>query len=94
MVSYFTDDVNFVVRHHWSLRLQFMTSINPPSDPTDAQTSGPHLLQLAEKDDRLFTYVAPETLYCETFDCHVPITVLPSNQEIPEDRTGMGGFVV
>ena len=86
-----------VVRHHWSLRLEFVTSLNPHTDTQDDQTTPPtppDLLELVENDDRASTYLAAETLYCESFDCHVPIVVLPTNQEIPEDRVGLTGFVV
>ena len=74
-----------------------MTSIIPEQNPeTDQQesASAPKLLQLVEKDDRSSLYVAADTLYCESFDCHVPVIVLPTNQEIPEDRIGLAGFVV
>jgi hypothetical protein len=62
--------------------------------PSIPPTSLPNLLQLVDKDDRASTYVAAETLYCESFDCHVPVTILPTNQEIPEDRIGLTGFAV
>jgi hypothetical protein len=58
------------------------------------ETPQPDLLQLVDKDDRASTYVAADTLYCESFDCHVPVTVLPTNHEIPEDRVGLTGFAV
>lgn len=74
-----------------------MTSLTPHVDPEDDQVpvpSPPDLLQLVDKDDRASTYLAAETLFCESFDCHVPVVVLPTNQEIPEDRVGLSGFVV
>jgi RAB6A-GEF complex partner protein 2 len=86
-----------VVQHHWLLRLEFMVSFTPESDQGDGQGITPsttNLLQLVEKDDRATAYLAVDTLYCEWFDCHVPVVVLPTNQEIPEDRVGLGGFVV
>jgi hypothetical protein len=49
---------------------------------------------MVEKDDRATTYTAVETLSCESFDCHVPVMVVPTNQEIPEDRVGLAGFEV
>jgi hypothetical protein len=82
------------VRHHWSLRLEFLTSLTPEPNPDDPQPSTQDLLILSEKGDRANTYIATDTLYCETFDCHVPVVVLPTNQEIPEDRVGLAGFVV
>jgi hypothetical protein len=85
-----------LVRHHWSLRLEFHTSLSPEPNPDDPQhpSVSQDLLKLADEDDRASTYVATDTLYCETFDCHVPVVVLPTNQEIPEDRVGLSGFVV
>jgi hypothetical protein len=74
-----------------------MTSVSSEPNPEDDQQTlapAPNLLELAEKDDRASTFVATETLYCESFDCHVPVAVLPTNQEIPEDRVGLPGFVV
>ena len=74
-----------------------MTSLIPEPDLDDSQQPPqppPNLLCLVDKDDRASTYVAADTLYCESFDCHVPVQVLPTNQEIPEDRVGLTGFVV
>ena len=84
------------VRHDWSLRLDFMTSLMPKPDPENPQESPspPPVLQIVETDDRGSIYTAVERLYCESFDCHVPVVVLPTNQEIPEDRAGVGGYVV
>jgi len=79
------------------VRLEFMTSLTSESDPDDSQQNSqisPSLLQLVEKDDRASTFVAVDTLFCESFDCHVPVIVLPTNREIPEDRVGLAGFVV
>ena len=70
-----------------------MTSPIPEPDLDDSQPP-PNLLCLVDKDDRASTYVAADTLYCESFDCHVPVEVLPTNLEIPEDRVGLTGFVV
>jgi hypothetical protein len=84
-----------LVRHHWSLRLEFLTSLTPEPNPNDPQAPIPqNLLKLVENDDRASMYVATDTLFCETFDCHVPLVVLPTNQEIPEDRVGLAGFAV
>jgi hypothetical protein len=85
------------VHHQWSVRLEFLTSIAPETSPEEETTVPavpPDLLQLVEKDDRASTFMATETLNCDAFDCRVPIVVLPTNQEIPEDRVRMGGFVV
>jgi hypothetical protein len=74
-----------------------MTSLTPHADPEDEPApppTPPDLLQLVDQDDRARTFLAAETLYCESFDCHVPVVVLPTNQEIPEDRVGLSGFVV
>lgn len=74
-----------------------MTSLIPESEPDDSQQlpqPPSNLFRLVDKDDRGSTYVATDTLYCESFDCHVPVQVLPTNQEIPEDRVGLTGFVV
>lgn len=74
-----------------------MTSLIPESEPDDSQPPpqpSSNLFRLVDKDDRASTYVATDTLYCESFDCHVPVQVLPTNLEIPEDRVGLTGFVV
>ena len=72
-----------------------MTSLIPELDPDrDPSPVPPDLLHLVDMDDRASTYVATDFLYCESFDCHVPVEVLPTNHGIPEDRVGMGGFVV
>jgi len=87
-----------LVCHHWSLRLEFLTSLFPEPDPEGGEEPIRQppldLLQLVDKDDRASTYMATETLFCESFDCHVPVIVLPTNQEIPEDRIGLTGFAV
>lgn len=75
-----------------------MTSLTPEPNPDESTPPipppPPKLLELAERHERGDTYVATDILYCESFDCHVSITVLPTNQEIPEDRVGLAGFVV
>ena len=77
-----------------------MTSLTPEPNPDETtpppipHPSPPKLLELAERHERADMYVATDILYCESFDCHVSITVLPTNQEIPEDRVGLAGFVV
>ena len=89
--------VLIAVHHQWSLRLEFLTSIAPETETeedTTTSASPPDLLELVERDDRASTFMATETLQCDAFDCRVPIVVLPTNQEIPEDRVRMGGFVV
>jgi hypothetical protein len=89
--------VLIAVHHQWSLRLEFLTSIAPETETeeeTPTPASPPDLLELVERDDRASTFMATETLHCDAFDCRVPIVVLPTNQEIPEDRVRVGGFVV
>jgi len=89
------------VRHHWSIRLEFVTSLFP-SQSTDEMSENPEvvpvepisLLELVDRDERNSVYAARETLQCESFDCHVPVVVLPTNQDVPEDRVGLAGFVV
>lgn len=75
-----------------------MTSLTAEQNPEDetprAPAARPKLLELSEHYERADTYVATDILYCESFDCHVSITVLPTNQEIPEDRVGLAGFVI
>jgi hypothetical protein len=74
-----------------------MTSLIPESELDDSQQPPeplPNLFDLVDKDDRASTYVAADTIYCESFDCHVPVQVLPTNHEIPEDRVGLAGFVI
>lgn len=89
--------VLMAVRHHWSIRLEFMTSLSPePNSESEMQIPQPlpSLLQPGETDEKASIYTAVESLYCESFDCHVPILVLPTNHEIPEDRVGLTGVVV
>jgi len=71
-----------------------MTSLTPESQSLERTQPPQPLLDLVENDDRGTVYTAVETLYCESFDCHVPIIVLPTNQEIPEDRAGLGGYPI
>ena len=89
------------MRHHWSIRSEFITSLFP-SQNTDEMSESPDaapiapisLLELVERDERNSVYAATEALLCESFDCHVPVVVLPTNQDVPEDRIGLIGFVV
>jgi hypothetical protein len=76
-----------------------MTSLTP--ELTSFEESKPpmssnslNLLESAEKNERDDIYVATNILFCESFDCHVSIMVLATNQEIPEDRVGSMGFVI
>lgn len=81
--------------------MEFVTSLFP-SQNTDEISESPDappvtsvaLLELVERDERNSVYAATETLLCESFDCHVPVVVLPTNQDVPEDRIGLAGFVV
>jgi RAB6A-GEF complex partner protein 2 len=92
------DIIANAVRHHWSLRLEFITSPSGTSEEEGETPSEPpqpdELLELVEENEKGTSFTAVETLYCESFDCHVPIEVLPTNQEIPEDRVGLSGFAV
>lgn len=76
-----------------------MTSLTP--EPTSVEEStppipstSPKLLESAGKHERDDMFVATNVLFCDSFDCHVSIVVLATNQEIPEDRVGSVGFTV
>jgi len=74
-----------------------MTSPSGMSDEEEEPSPPPphqDLLQPIEENEKGTSFMAVETLFCESFDCHVPIEVLPTNQEIPEDRVGLSGFAV
>lgn len=74
-----------------------MTSPSSGTDSDETPSTLPppqDLLQPVETNEKGTTFTAVGTLYCESFDCHVPIEVLPTNQEIPEDRVGLSGFAV
>jgi hypothetical protein len=74
-----------------------MTSASSTSEEEETPSAPPppqQLLEVVEENERGTSMMAVETLYCESFDCHVPIEVLPTNQEIPEDRVGLSGFAV
>jgi hypothetical protein len=76
-----------------------MTSLTP--EPASSEESTPpipptshKLLESAEKLEREEMFVATNVLFCDSFDCHVSIVVLATNQEIPEDRVGSAGFTI
>lgn len=86
-----------LVRHYWALRLELITSASSTLNREDSQQTpieSPGLLQLVGKDDRGSAFLPADTLHCESFDCHVPLMVLPTNQEISEDRLNLMGFDV
>ena len=76
-----------------------MTSLTP--EPASGEESTPSvpstshkLLESAGKHERDEMFVATNVLFCDSFDCHVSIVVLATNQEIPEDRVGSVGFTI
>ncbi|GAO47970.1 hypothetical protein G7K_2162-t1 [Saitoella complicata NRRL Y-17804] len=85
------------VSQQWSLRLEFVTPspLDDPEIPVEKPTY-PELLEPVHSDDRGTVMLPPEQVHCNTFDCSIPLIILPTNHDtglsmIERDRPGMVG---